>query len=130
LKSFVGLLNDSSIKENSDKKSANVLKPIDYDKLPRTQNTRKTSSESFFIQSKKKKKDHRKQLPRSVYFQVKRKNQKKLERFSSSNYFTTKIVRSCLIQKKKLDNKTNLDHFIIGPRGGNMSERVPRTFPE
>ncbi len=101
LKSFVGLLNDSSIKENSDKKSANVLKPIDYDKLPRTQNTRKTPSESFFIQSRKKKKDHRKQLPRSVYFQVKRKNQKKLERFSSSNYFTTKIVRSCFIKKKE-----------------------------
>ena len=57
LKSFSGLIDDDfSQKPKVVKKSRKVIKPMDYESLPRVVNTKRTSSDVLFIQPRRKKK--------------------------------------------------------------------------
>ena len=71
LKSFSGLIDDDfSQKPKVVKKSRKVIKPMDYESLPRVVNTKRTTSDVLFIQPRRKKKEYVGDLPKTVYFQV------------------------------------------------------------
>ena len=72
LKSSSGFIDDDNFSQKPKvvKKSRKVIKPMDYESLPRVVNTKRTTSDVLFIQPRRKKKEYVGDLPKTVYFQV------------------------------------------------------------